>query len=83
MKYLIKKNGMFYRRNACGYTDFISHAGVFDEDYAKISANSCDELSIMPVSEISKVEISSIEQQILTAQAVLNAIDDGLNETPF
>lgn len=45
---MVKKNGMYYRPNACGYTEIRSRAGVFrKEEYA--GEIMYDLLDILPV----------------------------------
>ena len=43
------RKGPYYRPNACGYTDFITKAGVYTKEEAIKRAESCKELTIIPV----------------------------------
>ncbi len=45
----IKKRGMYYRPNSCGYTDFTIKAGVYDKKDAVSEAKFCDEIYLIPI----------------------------------
>jgi len=45
----ILKRGSFYADNYCGYTQYISKAGVYKKSDAVSCANSCNELDIIPI----------------------------------
>lgn len=81
MKYLLKKDGLYYRPESCGYTRFAFMAGLFDEDYAKSHA-SCThgEVKAVPISQLDPVEISELKDVIQNAAAVFEAykeVDQG------
>lgn len=80
MKYLLRKGGYYYRPNSSGYTEFVSHAGIFQEDYALAHANSCDEVSAVPISDITEDLLVDIERCFSTAKAILDAVNDPANQ---
>lgn len=45
----IKKHGVFYSENHCGYTDDRTKAGVYTKEVALKSVTSCRELAIIPI----------------------------------
>ncbi len=45
----ILKDGMYYKPGHCGYTDFVTRAGVYPKDEAILSAEKCKELYLIPV----------------------------------
>lgn len=50
IKYMyIMKRGMYYRPNSCGYTDYVSMAGVYKKEEVVADAMGCDELFLKPI----------------------------------
>jgi len=45
----IKKRGTYYRPNNCGYTEFISEAGVYPTQEAVANGLSCEDLTVIPI----------------------------------
>ncbi len=45
----IKKGGYYYRPNECGYTEFITMAGVYEKEDAVRQAKSVRELRLIPI----------------------------------
>ena len=79
MRYLKKKDGLYYRPNACGYTSFVYAAGIFDEDECKHElANPKDEVEAIPLTEVTQTQIEEAAQVMFGARTVLNAIDEEL-----
>ena len=76
MKYLIKKGGYYYRHNSSGYTDRLAYAGLFDEKYAISHARSCDEVSAIPVSEITKDAINELKNTTEGILDIINAVNE-------
>ena len=78
MKYLLRKGGYYYRPNSAGYTDSITHAGIFDEDYAISHEKGCDEVTAVPVTEIAKSAIDDMRTAVDGAMRILTAIADSV-----
>ena len=79
MKYLKKKNGLYYRPNACGYTSFVYAAGIFDEDECKYELeNPKGEVDAIPLTEVTQTQIEEVARIMVGAQTVLNAINEEL-----
>ena len=84
MKYLKKKNGLYYRPNACGYTSFVYAAGLFDEDECKYElANPNGEVEAIPVTEISEIQINEAREVMKGAQLILDAVNVETPLQPF
>jgi hypothetical protein len=49
--YVLKKNGMYYAHNSCGYVHRVLLAELYTEEYAKRHAEGCDECEAIPVTE--------------------------------
>lgn len=49
IKYCYIKKGAYYRPRSSGYTDYITKAGVFTKDEARIHATDCREIIIIPI----------------------------------
>lgn len=68
-KWVVRKNGYFYRPNAKGYTASVMEAGLFDEAKAKLHA--CSEgVTAHPVTEFTETERVRFQEPVLTADAV-------------
>lgn len=81
MKYLKKKDGLYYRPNACGYTGFVYAAGIFDEDDCKYELENPDcEVDAIPVTEISQLSLDEAKAVMVGAQRILDAVNV---ETPL
>ena len=50
--YVIKKNGMYYAHNSCGYTSRVLLAELYTESHAKARETQCGELQAIPVTEL-------------------------------
>ena len=74
MKYLLKKNGLYYRPDGRGYTQFAFRAGLFDEKYAEDHA-SCTggEVQAVPVEQLNTYEIADLKEVMENGKAVLEA----------
>ena len=49
--YVIKKNGMYYGHNSCGYTSRVLLAELYTKEEAEAEARMCDEIQVMPITE--------------------------------
>ena len=49
--YVIRKNGMYYAHNSCGYVSRVLLAELYTEEYAKNHADQCDECYAVPITE--------------------------------
>lgn len=45
----IRKGGSYYRPNSCGYTEFVTRAGVYEKEEAVKHGVSCSDLGIEPI----------------------------------
>jgi hypothetical protein len=52
--YLLKKNGMWYGHNSCGYTNRAELAELYTKEYAERHASNCDEVIAVPVTDVIK-----------------------------
>ena len=50
--YVLKKNGMYYAHNSCGYTHRVITAELYDEEYATRHAAQCEEVQAIPVKDL-------------------------------
>lgn len=65
----IKKRGQFYKPDYCGYTDYISYAGVYTKEDAVKHARGTMELRIVPINITEHNSI--IQSQIISLQSRL------------
>lgn len=49
MTHFYIRKGPFYRPNGCGYTDFITDAGVYTKEEAINSATHCRDIDLIPI----------------------------------
>ena len=47
--YVLRKNGMWYGHNSCGYVSRVEMAELYTEEYAKRHAAHCDDIQAIPV----------------------------------
>ena len=50
--YVLKKNGMYYAHNSCGYVSRVLMAELYDKDYALKQEKQCEEIQAIPVTEL-------------------------------
>jgi hypothetical protein len=50
--YVIKKNGMYYGHNSCGYVSRVLLAELYDEIYAKNHEAHCEECKAIPITDL-------------------------------
>ena len=50
--YVLKKSGMYYAHNSCGYVSRVLLAELYDKDYAINYAKNCDEVHAIPITEL-------------------------------
>ena len=50
--YVLKKNGMYYAHNSCGYVNRVINAEIYNEDYAKKYAKRNQEIQAIPITEL-------------------------------
>jgi hypothetical protein len=70
-KYVIKKNGLFYRENSSGYTSNLLEAGVYSKSKAVRESLHCEDIRIFPISSLR----ASYAREIDAARRVLSEID--------
>lgn len=63
MPYLIRKNGMYYAHNDCGYTARAELAEIYTKERAERSAIHCDEITAVPLNDIIK-SVEHIQEYI-------------------
>ncbi|WP_062266966.1 LysM peptidoglycan-binding domain-containing protein [Endozoicomonas arenosclerae] len=81
MKYLLKKEGYYYRSNSCGYTKFAYRAGLFDEKYAKRHAKSSNgEVEAIPVTDLPETDIEEARDTAVASKALLKAHKEAVIE---
>lgn len=80
MKYLLRKGGYYYRPASSGYTEKIASAGIFNEGYALSHAESCEEVTAIPVTEITKDTIEELRESVNNSMRVLTAICDSVTQ---
>ncbi len=74
MKYLLKKDGLYYRPGSCGYTQFAFRAGIFSEEYAKNHEKKCSgEVKAIPVTELNTYELEDIKEVLVTSKDMIEA----------
>ena len=76
MKYLLKKEGYYYRPESSGYTQHPYAAGIFDEEYALNHAKSCDEVFAIPLSEMRAISIAEAKEVAASSSAFLLAVEE-------
>lgn len=83
MRYFKKKNGLYYRDGACGYTGFIYAAGIFSEEECKYELeNPNDEVQAIPITEVTDTQLKEAAEIMVGAQFVLNAISEEMTRQP-
>jgi len=50
--YVLKKNGMYYAHNSCGYVSRVLMAELYDKAYAVSYAKRCEEVQAIPVTKL-------------------------------
>ena len=75
--YVLKKNGMYYAHNDCGYVSRVLLAEIYDEEYAKKHANGCEEVQAIPLTECieSSDEIQEYIDRILVMRDVMKFVE--------
>lgn len=75
MKYLIRKNGYYYRPNSCGYTSNLLEAGLYDKAEAMESQDmSSGEVKAIPLSDKIDTNIQYLNDEINNAMKMRDAI---------
>lgn len=73
--YVLKKHGLFYAHNSSGYVSSVFLAELYDEQYAKNSAEQCDEVTAIPVTVLmSDPEV--VQEYIDRLEAMRDALID-------
>jgi len=84
MKYLKKKNGLYYRPNACGYTSFVYAAGIFDEAECKYELENPEgEVEAIPVTKITDLQLDEARCVMRGAQLILDTVSVETPLQPF
>ena len=77
--YVLRKNGMYYGHNSCGYVHNVFNAELYDKDYAVQHATRCAEVTAVPISElISNTE--EIQEHIDRLEVMRDAINNTTQE---
>ena len=77
-RYLVRKDGLYFRPGARGYTSQVLHAGLFEEDRAKqLSVDG--EIFAVPLEHVRDQinhEIASLETTMATVRAQIKYLDE-------
>lgn len=76
MKYFLKKNGMYYRPNACGYTNLMCCAGVYTELYA-LSEEAHGDVQAVPFSTVEASQIDDLKRTRDNLNEMISFLDVG------
>lgn len=71
--YVLKKNGMYYAHNDCGYVDRVLLAELYEEKCAKIYAERHEEIRAIPVTEL-LTSRDEVQEYIDRLEAMKNAL---------
>ena len=61
--YLLRKNGMWYAHNDCGYTARAELAELYTKERAERSAAHCEEITAVPLTDIIKSAEHRLQSQ--------------------
>ena len=78
MRWVIRRNGMFYRPNYSGYTKDIVYAGLYDERSAKSRVDPGAGVTAHPASEFK----ADIDASLAETQAYLARLQNLRGELP-
>jgi len=73
MPCLLRKNGMWYAHNNCGYTARAELAEIYTKEYADSHASQCEEVSAVPLNEIIK-SAEQLDPYLERMQAMRDAL---------
>ena len=71
--FLLKKHGMYYAHNSCGYVDSYRLAEVYTEEDAKLSASQSSG-EVMAIDATSVARINEIDETIERLEKIRNAL---------
>lgn len=66
----VLKNGLFYRPNASGYTEYSSKAGIYLKEQAIKMAEKCEELLLLPIDNTNHNKMVLEEIKELSARLI-------------
>lgn len=69
--YLIRKGGMYYGHDNCGYVSSPFLAEIYSKDEADSHAKRCDELSVVPVSDV--VNLTELSEHMQRMACMINS----------
>ena len=78
MPYVLKKHGMYYAHNNCGYVSRVELAEIYTESYAVQYAENHEDIYAIPISELIKdhKSLNAYIERITTMQdALLKALE--------
>lgn len=71
--YVLKKNGMYYAHNSCGYVSRVLLAELYTEEYAENHAKHTDECQAIPITELLS-GTEEVEEYIIRLEAMSEAM---------
>lgn len=71
--YVIRRNGMYYGHNSCGYVSSVYLAELYTEEYAKRHARITEECTAIPVTDLVP-DRDQPQEYLDRIEAILNAI---------
>ena len=77
MPYLLRKNGMWYAHNNCGYTARAELAEIYTKQAAESHAKQCEEVSAIPLNEVIKsaCNIEPYLERLKTMHSALKSLE--------
>jgi hypothetical protein len=78
MPYLLRKHGMWYAHNSCGYTNRAELAELYTKEYAERHAESCDEVTAIPVNQVIE-SAEDVEPYITRLEVIRDALESNIN----
>ncbi len=72
--YVLRKNGMYYAHNSCGYVSRVELAELYTKEYAEHQVSQCDDLSAHPVTNLIS-DVGHIDNVIDRLEAMKEAIE--------
>jgi hypothetical protein len=78
MLYVLKKNGMYYAHDNCGYVNRVLMAEIYTKKYAKNYAKNHDEIDAIPIDEL--ISIEELDPYLERIKKMKKALNSELQE---
>lgn len=75
MLYFLKKNGMYYSHDSCGYVSNFTQAEVYYERFAKFETKRCKEVTAIPITDVIQ-NSKEIQEYIDRLEAMKNVVQN-------